>query len=94
MSTEQTPDTSRPRGETIAEGNVERLLTAAYRPEAPSEDFARRLHAAAQARATTRKERTAMPEMAGHGDAETRSRRDAMLVGASRRPWHSRRLSR
>jgi len=73
MSTEQTPDTSQPQGESIADRNVERLVAAAYRPETPSEDFARRLQAAAQARATTRKETTAMTDLSVSEHAGARS---------------------
>ena len=54
MSERETTESYQAGGESVAERNLERLLKAAYRPEAPSEDFARRLHAAAQQRAARR----------------------------------------
>ncbi|MCY3020533.1 MAG: hypothetical protein NTW87_16045 [Planctomycetota bacterium] len=48
MNTEKTPDNAQANAASIGDRNLERLLTVAYKPEAPSEEFARRLHAAAQ----------------------------------------------
>jgi hypothetical protein len=54
MSTDKKPDTPAPPGDAVAEGNIERLLTVAYKPEAPSDDFARKLRETAQQRAAQR----------------------------------------
>jgi len=62
MSAEKIPGNTPQDGETVTERNLERLLSTAYRPEGPSEEFARQLRTAAQQHAAKRKEKSDMVE--------------------------------